>query len=68
MRLAYDGYVAYQRTIEVPREQWSKQVSDDNYRKLMGEAIRREAAECGKPYNVRFAEVFRYVRNEPRYP
>jgi len=68
MRLAYDGYVAYQRTIGVPREQWSKQVSDDNYRQLMGEAIRREAAEFGKPYNVRFAEVFRYVRNEPRYP
>jgi LmbE family N-acetylglucosaminyl deacetylase len=68
MRLAYDGYVAYQRMIGVPPEEWPKPVSPDNYRRLMAEAIRREAKEFGQPHGIPYAEVFRYVRNEPRYP
>lgn len=68
MRLAYDGYVAYQRSMDVPREEWPKPVSSDNYRQLMAEAIRREAREFGKPHGIPYAEIFRYVKNEPRYP
>lgn len=68
MRLAYDGYVAYQRAIGVPREEWPKPISPDNYRQLMAEAIRREAREFGKPHGIPCAEIFRYVKNEPRYP
>ena len=68
MRLAYDGYVAYQRAIGVPPEEWPKPVSTDNYRQLMAEAIRREARAFGERYGIAYAEVFRYVKNEPRYP
>ena len=68
MRLAYDAYVAYQKAAGVPPERWPKPVSADNYRQLMGEAIRREAREVGKAHGIPYAEVFRYVRNEPRYP
>ena len=68
MRLAYDGYVAYQRTMGVPAEEWLRPVSADNYRQLMAEAIRREAKEFGEPHGIPYAEVFRCVRNEPRYP
>ena len=68
MRLAYDGYVAYQRTLGVPPEEWPKPVSADNYHQLMAEAIRREAKEFGEPHGIPYAEIFRYVKNEPRYP
>lgn len=68
MRLAYDGYVAYQRSLGVPRAGWPKPVTADNYRLLMAEAIRREAKESGEPFGIPYAEVFRYVKNEPRYP
>jgi hypothetical protein len=68
MRLAYDGYLAYQRTMGVPPEEWPRPVSADNYRQLMADAIRREAREFGAPHGVPFAEIFRCVKNEPRYP
>lgn len=68
MRLAYDGYVTYQRTKGVPPDRWPKPVSADNYRQLMAEAIRHEAKVFGEPHGVRYAEIFRYVKNEPRYP
>jgi len=68
MRLAYDMYVAYQKALGVSPKQWPKRVSADNYKQVLAETIRREAKESGEPYGIPYAEIFRYVRNEPRYP
>lgn len=68
MCLAYDGYVTYQKTKGVPPEEWPEPATTRNYCQLMAEAIRREAKEFGKPHGLPFAEVLRYVKNEPRYP
>lgn len=68
MRLAYEGYVAYQKALGIPPEQWPKEVNARNYKQALADTIRREAKESGEPYGIPYAEVFRYVKNEPRYP
>ncbi len=70
MRLAYDGFITYQKTIGVPRAKWPKQVSEDNYQKVLAATIRRDANLVARQYQAKceYAEVYRYVKNEPRYP
>lgn len=70
MRLAYDNYLAYQKSQGVPREKWPKRISDADFAQVLANTVRRDAHKVaelyGKPFQ--YAEAYRYKKNEPRYP